>query len=283
PAEIARAFLTTEAAVLKRLVRAKEQIRDARLPFEIPEGPDLAARLDGVLRSLYLLFSEGHAPSRGENPVRAEICEEALRLAALLAAHPAGNRPPTHALLALLLFGAARLPARVDDGGNLLLIQEQDRARWDGGRIAAGLRHLALSAAGGEITAYHCQAGIAATHMTAPDYAATDWAHIVALYDQLARIAPSPVVALNRAVAVANLRGPVAGLGAVAAIPPAARAKLARYPHFHAVLGELASRCHDPGGAALHFTRALGLAGTRADRTLLEKKLAALSFTPTLH
>jgi RNA polymerase sigma-70 factor (ECF subfamily) len=155
PAEIAKAFLTTEAAIAKRLTRAKQQIRDDRIAFEIPAGTGLARRLDGVLQSLYLLFNEGYKASSGEKLVREDICQEAIRLGALLAEHPAGDQPRTHALLALMLFNAARFPARVDDEGNLLRLQEQDRARWDRAMIARGMLHFARSAAGEQITDYH--------------------------------------------------------------------------------------------------------------------------------
>src|SRR5438034_7019889 len=180
-AEIARAFLTTEAAMAKRLTRAKQKIREARIPFEIPEGKELARRLDGVLQSLYLLFNEGYKASSGEKLVREEICHEAIRLTGLLAEHPAGNQPRTHALLALMLLNAARIPTRVDDDGNLLRLQEQDRARWNQPMIARGMFHFAQSAAGEAITGYHLQAGIAACHCAAKDYAATDWRQILEL------------------------------------------------------------------------------------------------------
>src|SRR5438876_2067847 len=147
-AEISRAFLTTDAAIAKRLTRAKQKIREARIPFEIPGAKELGQRLDGVLQSLYLLFNEGYKASSGENLVREELCNEAIRLAGLLAQHPIGNQPKTHALLALMLLNAARLPTRVDSEGNLLRLKEQDRTRWDQATIARGMFHLAQSAAG---------------------------------------------------------------------------------------------------------------------------------------
>jgi RNA polymerase sigma-70 factor (ECF subfamily) len=151
-AEISRAFLTTEAAVAKQLTRAKQKIREARIPFEIPTGEELARRLDVVLQSLYLLFNEGYKASRGENLVRADVCREAIRLTGLLVEHVAGNQPPTHALLALMLLNAARIPARVDGAGNLLLLQDQDRSCWDQSLIARGMFHLARSAVGSEFS-----------------------------------------------------------------------------------------------------------------------------------
>src|SRR5437762_3786699 len=154
-AEISRAFLTTNAAIAKRLTRAKQRIREAKIPFEIPAGEELARRLDGVLQSLYLLFNEGYKASSGEELVREEICSEAIRLTGLLSEHSAGDQPRTHALLALMLLNSARIPTRVDGEGNLLRLQEQDRTQWDQPMIARGMFHFAQSAAGKEITEYH--------------------------------------------------------------------------------------------------------------------------------
>jgi RNA polymerase sigma-70 factor (ECF subfamily) len=272
-AEISRALLTTEAAIAKRLTRAKQKIREARIPFEIPTGQELGRRLEGVLQSLYLLFNEGYKASSGEKLVREEICHEAIRLAGLLAEHPAGDRPRTHALLALMWLNAARLPARVDGQGNLLLLQEQDRARWDRPMIARGMYHLAKSAAGQEITEYHLQAGIVACHCAAKNFESTDWRHILSLYDQLMAFDDSPVIALNRAVAVANVHGPGAGLEAVAAI--ADREKLDSYYLFYAVLGEFEARLNDPLAAAGYFRKSLQLAQTKSERQFLSKRFRA--------
>src|SRR5437762_6041042 len=202
----------------KRLTRAKQKIREARIPLEIPEGEELARRLDVVLQSLYLLFNEGYKASSGEKLVREEICHEAIRLTGLLAEHPAGNRPRTHALLALMLLNAARIPTRVDGAGNLLLLKEQDRTRWDQPMIARGMFHFAQSAAGEEISEYHLQAGIAACHCVAKNYESTDWPQILSLYDRLIELDDSPIVALNRAIVIANIHGPRAGPDAIAVI-----------------------------------------------------------------
>src|SRR5947208_9562174 len=183
--EISRAFLTTEAAIAKRLTRAKQKIQEAQVPFEIPVGDELTRRLDSVLQSLYLLFNEGYKASGGDKLVREELCHEAIRLTELLAQHRAGNQPKIHALLALMLLNAARTSAREDNQGNLLRLEEQDRTRWDQVMIARGMSRLHESAAGGEISEYHFQAGIAACHTTAVDYQSTDWARILALYDRL--------------------------------------------------------------------------------------------------
>jgi RNA polymerase sigma-70 factor (ECF subfamily) len=270
PAEIARALLITEAAVAKRLTRAKQRIRDARIAFEIPAGKELERRLDGVLQSLYLLFNEGYKASSGDKLVREDICAEAIRLTELLAQHAAGNQPKTHALLALMLLNAARFPARVDDAGNLLRLREQDRSRWDAAMMARGMFHLAQSAAGNELSEYHLQAGMAACHARARDYDNTDWVQILSLYDRLAVLDASPVVALNRAVALAEVHGPEAGLAAVKAI--AKLGKLAGYYLLPAVLGELELRRQNPRAAAAHFERAMQLADMKPEREFLASR-----------
>ena len=269
--EISRAFLTTDAAIAKRLTRAKQKIRQARIPFEIPDAKELTQRLDGVLQSLYLLFNEGYKASSGENLVREELCNEAIRLTGLLAQHPIGNQPKTHALLALMLLNAARIPTRVDSEGNLLRLKEQDRTRWDQARIARGTFHLAQSAAGDELSEYHLQAGIAACHCAAKDYESTDWQQILSLYDRLIEFDQSPVVALNRAVAVANIDGPRAGLQAVEGIR--GLNKLSSYYLLYAVLGEFEMRTGKLQSAAEQFRRSFELAETKSERAFLLKRL----------
>ena len=269
--EIARAFVTTEAAIAKRLTRARQKIREAGIPFEIPAGAELARRLDGVLQSLYLLFNEGYKASAGDLLVREDICTEAIRLTELLANHPAGSQPKTHALLALMLLNAARTPERVDDEGILLRLREQDRTKWRQPMIARGMFHLAQSAMGGEISAYHLQAGIAACHGAARDYAATDWRQILSLYDRLLEFDGSPVVALNRAVALAEVKGPQAGIDAVNAIPNLK--SLESYHLLHAVLGDFEWRLNRLPIAALHFQKALELSEIKSERAFLAKRL----------
>ncbi len=269
--EISRAFLSSDDAIAKRLTRAKQKIREAQIPYEIPSGEELTQRLDGVLQTLYLLFNEGYKASSGEKLVRHEVCEEAIRLANLLAEHPAGNRPKTHALLALMLFNAARLSTRMDDEGNLLRLQDQDRTRWDQGMIAKGMFHFAQSAAGEQLTEYHLQAGIAACHCAAKDYDSTDWRQILGLYDKLMEFDPSPVIALNRAVVVANLSGPEKGLAEVKAIR--GLNKLSSYYLLYAVLGEFESRLDHAEAAANHFRKAMELATLKSEREFLGKRL----------
>jgi RNA polymerase sigma factor (sigma-70 family) len=272
-AEIGHAFLTTEAAIAKRLTRAKQKIHQARIPFEIPAGRELGQRLDNVLQSLYLLFNEGYKASSGESLVREELCAEAIRLAELLVAHQAGNQPKTHALLSLMLLNAARNPTRLDSEGNLLRLQEQDRTRWDKPTIARGMFHLAQSAAGDELSEYHLQAAIAACHCAARDYESTDWQKILSLYDRLIEFDQSPVVALNRAVAIANIRGPKAGLQAVREVRDLD--KLNSYYLLYAVLGEFEMRSGNLQAATEQFRKSFELAETKSERAFLLKRLQA--------
>jgi RNA polymerase sigma factor (sigma-70 family) len=277
--EISRAFLTTDAAIAKRLTRAKQKIREAKIPFEIPAGEELSRRLHVVLTSLYLLFNEGYKASSGEKLVREEICREAIRLTGLLVENAAGNRPEAHALLALMLLNAARIPARVDDEGNLLRLQEQDRAKWDQALIARGMFHFAQSAAGDILTEYHLQAGMAACHCAAKDYESTDWPQVLSLYDRLVELDESPVVALNRAIVIANIHGPQAGLDAVKAIEDLD--KLESYYLLYAVLGEFEERLNHREAAAVHFQKALDLAQLKSEKTFLSKRLQACAGAAT--
>jgi len=269
--EIARAFLTTDAAIAKRLTRAKQKIREEKIAFEIPTGEELSRRLDGVLQSLYFLFNEGYKASGGDKLIREDICEEAIRLTTLLAEHHAGNQPRTHALLALMLLNAARNPARVDDEGNLLLLRRQDRSKWDQAMIAKGMFHLMRSGIGAEISEYHLQAGISACHCAAVDYESTEWGQILALYDALYKLDRSPVVALNRAVALAEVEGPEAAIATINAIED--RDSLEVYYLYHAVLGEFESQLNRLPVAAVHYRRALELAEIKSEQVFLAKKL----------
>lgn len=272
PAEIAAAFLTSEAAIAKRLVRARQRIRELSLPFAVPEPAELPARLDGVLGTLYLLFNEGYKASAGEKLVREELCQEAIRLTLLLAGHPAVRGPKTHALLALMLLNAARLPARTDDAGNLLRLHEQDRRAWSQIMIERGLHYLALAATGDTLSEYHLEAGIAACHSTAADDASTDWPRILALYDQFLHLNGSPVAALNRAVAVSRVHGPQAGLAAIESIKP--RAPLESYQFFHSVRGTFAAELGQKREAKEHFQRAETLATLPSEKEFLARRIA---------
>jgi RNA polymerase sigma-70 factor (ECF subfamily) len=272
--EIARAFLTSEAAIAKRLTRAKQKIRQGRVRFEIPCGEELAQRLDAVLQTLYLLFNEGYKASAGEQLIREELCHEAIRLAALLVEQPIVNRPRVHALIALMLLNTARLPTRLDDTGNILRLQEQNRGRWDHALIARGLFHLMQSTAGDELSEYHLQAGIAAYHCAAKDYESTDWPRILSLYNKLIELDDSPIVALNRAVAVANVHGASAGIEAVNAIPH--REQLNSYYLLYAVLGEFEALLSNKRAALKYFRKSLELATIKSEQVFMSKKLRDL-------
>lgn len=271
--EIARAFLTTEAAIAKRLTRAKQRLRDAGVPFKIPVGDEAAERLDGVEQTLYLLFNEGYKASSGQRLIREELCHEAIRLGCMLTDSHIGNRPRTHALLALMLLSASRLPARLDEQGQILRLTDQNRDLWDRRLIARGMRHFALASQGVEISAYHLQAGIAACHCAAPDFASTDWGRILALYDLLLTLDDSPVVALNCAVALAQVKGPQAGIDAVRRIKEPER--LDAYYLLHAVLGEFEAQLGHCEDAARHFLRAQQLTDVTSEKQFLAERLKA--------
>ncbi len=270
-AEIGTAFLTSEAAIAKRLVRARQLIRDLALPFAVPGPSELPGRLDGVLGALYLLFNEGYKASSGERLVREDLCHEAIRLATLLAAHPATDVPRTFALLSLMFLNGARLAARTDDAGNLLRLHEQNRAAWDQSMIQRGMACLSRAAQGDEISAYHLEAGIAACHSTAADEASTNWVRILGLYDQLLTITSSPIAAMNRAVAVSRVHGPQAGLAALDAITD--RSKLEAYHLFHVLRGTFAAEMGNQAAALLHFRQAGSLASLPAERDFIARRV----------
>lgn len=268
--EIASAFLSGRAAVEKRIARGKKVLASCRRLFDLADV-EFASRLSAVRRALYLLFNEGYHGASGDGAVRVELCGEAMRLTALLRGFPAAATPATDALAALMHLHAARLPARLDSAGDLHSLVHQDRSRWDTGLLAEGLALLERSAAGAEVTAYHIEAAIAAAHASARSVEETDWASIVALYDRLMGVAPSPVVALNRAIAIAERDGPDRGLEELHAID--APARLSRYPFYPAAVGELELRRGNPAEARTHFQAALGLARNAMERRFLEKRV----------
>jgi RNA polymerase sigma-70 factor (ECF subfamily) len=272
-AEIARAFLTQEATIAQRLVRAKRRLTESGAHLAVPPPRELPARLDAVLQVIYLLFNEGYSAHQGEDLVRHDLCAEAIRLASLMAARPDMAQPKVHALLALMYLQASRLPARQDAGGNLLLLAEQDRALWDRRLIAAGLHHLDRSAAGDELTEYHLQAGIAACHALAESYEQTDWPRVLDQYDHLVALVASPVVLLNRAVAVSMVHGPEAGLHALDAIQndPA----LCGYYLLPATRADLLLRLERRDEAASCYRGALALLCTEPEQRFLLRRLAA--------
>jgi RNA polymerase sigma-70 factor (ECF subfamily) len=279
--EIARAFLSSEAAIEKQLTRTKQRIAAVEIPYELPDGEDLSPRLVGVLGVIYLIFNEGHKATTGDHLLREDLCREAIRLVLILAEHPAGNQPGTHALLALMLLTAARFPTRVDTDGNLMRLEEQDRGKWDELLIARGLHHLAKAAHGRELSEYHLQAGIAAIHATAADAGSTDWGRILLHYDALYLLQPSPVVALNRAVAVAQVHGPQTALDVIAAMPD--RQRLESDYLLHTVTGELHWRLRQHEAAAACFRRALSLTRVGPEHSHLMRLLArTMSEAPPL-
>jgi RNA polymerase sigma factor (sigma-70 family) len=271
--EIAGAFVATHAAIEKRITRAKQVLAGSQRLFDVARADEFSARLPAVQRALYLLFNEGYHGASAASAVRAELCAEAMRLAALLAGHPFGATPATRALSALMCFHAARLPARIDSAGDLHSLFDQDRSRWDPTLVAEGQRLMELSATGPELSEYHVEAAIAWTHVTAASPEETDWHRIVALYDMLMAIHPSPVVALNRAIAIAQREGPERGLEAIQGI--ADRERLSAYPFYPAALGELELRRGRRGAAREHLRAALALARNPSERRFFEQRLEA--------
>ncbi|HJU90035.1 MAG TPA: DUF6596 domain-containing protein [Gemmatimonadaceae bacterium] len=276
--EVAGAFVSTHAAVEKRLTRAKKVVAQSVRLFDIGNAAEFSARLPAVQRALYLLFNEGYHGASPVFAVRAELCGEALRLTGLLQEHPLGATPATDALAALMCLSAARLSARTDSAGDLLALGDQDRTRWDKKLLAEGERLLHRSARGPELTAYHVEAAIAWVHTSAARAEDTDWSQIVALYDMLMRIRPSPIVALNRAIALAQLEGPEAGLTAIEAIDD--RTRLAKYPFLPATLGELELRAGRRSSAQQHFREASRLARNPAERRFLQQRANACANEP---
>jgi predicted RNA polymerase sigma factor len=241
--------------------------------LETPRDEELDARLDAVHQSLYLLFNEGYSASRGERAIRVEVCEEAARLCHLLCSQARFATPATQALMALMLFHAARFDARVDGAGALLLIDEQDRGRWDKALIERAQEFHDASARGRKVSTYHLQAGIAALHCATRSYAETDWHAILRLYDALTAIDPSPVYALNRAVVVAELDGPLEGIRALEAV--AEDRSLRHYHLLDATLGELHRRAGDVAKARAYLAAARDKTTSSFDRDLIDRRLAA--------
>ena len=270
--EIAQAFLTPPSTLAQRIVRAKAKIRSARIPYRVPDPAELPARLGAVLRVIYLVFNEGYAASSGGSVTRHDLSSEAIRLGRLLV--ELLPEPEARGLLALMLLHESRRAARSSPDGEVVLLEDQDRGLWDRALIEEGTRLVEQALRGRPIGPYAVQAAIAAVHATAPSAAATDWNEIVGLYDLLARLEPSPVIALNRAVAVAMRDGPAAGLTLIEAILD--RGQLAEYRPAHAARGELYRRLGETAKARSAFERALALTRQEPERRYLERRLAEL-------
>jgi RNA polymerase sigma-70 factor, ECF subfamily len=270
--EIARAFLVPEATVAQRIVRAKRTLAEARVPFDLPDRVELAPRLASVLEVIYLVFNEGYSASTGDRWIRPSLCEDALRLGRILA-ELAPNEPEVHGLVALMEIQASRLRARIGPSGQPVLLLDQDRSRWDHILIRRGLAALARAEnLGGALGPYALQAAIAACHARARTGAETDWTRIAALYDALAQIAPSPIVELNRAVALAMAFGPAAGLELVDAL--ASEPSLEGYHRLPSVRGDLLAKLGRFEEARAEFERAAGLARNARERSLLLERAA---------
>lgn len=265
-AEITRAFVTNEETINKRLYRAREAFR-ALGRLEFPEAQDLGLRLKPVLATIYLLFNEGYNSTAHTDHIREDLIEEALRLGDMLVRHTPTARPETHALLALMLFHAARSEARVDPTGTIVLLKEQDRTKWDGELIALADRHLQLAAHGDELSTYHMEAAIASVHAHAPSFNSTDWTTIVTLYDRLLSLVPTAIVRFNRAIAVAQASGAGKGLEELERVEG-----LERWHLYHAARGDLLRELGRVDEARAAYANALKLARSPVEQGLLERK-----------
>jgi RNA polymerase sigma-70 factor (ECF subfamily) len=271
--EIAAGFVSGQAAIEKRITRAKKVLATSKKLFDVASSAEFEARLPAVQRALYLLFNEGYHGASAQTAIRTELCREAMRLTALLIDHPLGATPSTYALAALICLHAARLPARTDMGGNLNTLFDQDRSRWDQELVTEGQRFLELSASGAGLSEYHIESAIASIHICARRVEETDWGTIVSLYDTLLGMRRSPIAALSRAIAIAQRDGPESGLEAIHAIED--RGRLLAYPFYFAAQGELELSCGRNDLARVHFREAAALARNPMERDFLERRIGA--------
>ncbi len=273
--EIAKAFLAKEETIAQRIVRAKQKISDEHLIFEVPSADEISARLDSVLEVLYLLFNEGYSATDGNFLIRQDLCEEAIYRLKILSQHPLGRSPKVYALLSLMYFQSSRFNSRIDSEGEILLLEEQDRSLWNGEHIAAGLKYMELSAEGEELSDYHLQAGIASCHALAPSFEETDWEQILKYYDLLMLNSPSPIVALNRCVAIAMLSGSEKALAEIKILQELPALK--SYYLLPATIAELHRRMKNWPLAIEFYKKALGLVGTEPEKKLIEKRIKSCS------
>ena len=275
PREIGQAFLADTQTIDRRLHRGRSRLRQlGRLP-DVAELPDIGARRDSVLRSLYMLFSEGYHGSNPQDPVRPFLCEDALRLTELLLDAKTTAHPDAHALAALFCFGTARLATRLDEHGVFVPLEDQDRSRWNRARIERGLLHLARAATGDHMSRWHLEAGIACEHAIAPSIKQTDWDRIIGFYQVLAQQSWSPIVALNRALALAERDGVDEGRRELVAL--AGERKLSRYPFYWAALADLERRAGRHAAARENYERAIALARSPAERVSFERRIESLN------
>lgn len=267
--EIATAFLLSSDSIGKRLYRAKEKIRQEKLSLEVPAGAEIVERLDAVLQAIYLLFNEGYKSASNDSVVRRELCAEAIRLGALLARHALSNTPKTHALLALMCFHAARLDTRLNAEGEIVLLEFQDRSRWNRQLIALAYEHFTQSSRGEAISTYHLEAAIASYHAVAPSFAQTNWQAIFYCYNLLLKMQPSPIVALNRAIALGYAEGPAAGIEALLKIEG-----LERHYLWHTALGDFYWKKGEGVAAVAAYQQALELVSLPAERKVIEGKMS---------
>lgn len=272
--EIARAFMTHEENINKRLVRARQKIRESKIPFEIPPGQGLKQRLQTVLETIYLLFNEGYSASSGRDLVRYELCEEAIRLAEIIANHPSIHKKSNvYALLALMQLNASRFKARQDEEGNILTLELQNRSFWDLSMMGKGFSNLERSMPAEEVSIYHILAAISSYHCSSPDYKSTDWKSILALYDKLVEIDSSPVVMLNRTVAIAKVSGAAAAINELEKLQNIPTFE--SYYLFYSVWAEFYSESGQFAKAAGLLQKAIALAPLDSEKSFMQKKLAS--------